>query len=178
MRIWSYTEQEVGDILNEELRGGRLANIDGLVLDLRSRWGGAPADAGEIFVGGTSDMRMIERDGDALYVNTRFDKPLVAIIDEGTRSGMEILAEGLKKNGTKLIGTPTAGAVVAGRGFLLPDDSLLVLAVADVIIDERRLEGDPVDPDETVPFDIRYADGADPQLDAAVQDMTERLSEG
>lgn len=178
VRIWSYTRDEVGQILNRELGGGKLANIDGLVLDLRSRWGGAPADAGEIFVGGTADMQMIERNGDVHHVNTRFDKPVVAIIDEGTRSGMEILAVGLRKNGIELIGTPTAGAVVAGRGFLLPDDSLLVLAVADVTVDGKRLEGDPVDPDRTVPFDIRYADGADPQLDAAVEEMSEKLSQG
>jgi carboxyl-terminal processing protease len=178
VRIWSYTRDEVGDILNREIGGGKLANVDGLVLDLRSRWGGAPADAGEVFVGGTPNMEMIERDGDVNYVNTRFDKPIVAIIDEGTRSGMEILAEGLKKNGVALVGMPTAGAVVGGRGFLLPDDSLLVLAVVDVTVDGKRLEGDPVDPDRTVPFDIRYADGADPQLDAAVEAMSEKLSEG
>jgi carboxyl-terminal processing protease len=178
VRIWSYTREEVGSILNRELGGGKLANIDGLVLDLRSRWGGAPADAGEVFVGGTPDMEMIERDGDVTYVNTRFDKPIVAIIDEGTRSGMEIMAAGLKKNGIELVGMPTAGAVVGGRGFLLPDDSLLVLAVVDVTVDGKRIEGDPVDPDKTVPFDIRHADGADPQLDAAVEAMSEKLSEG
>ena len=36
VRIWSYTRDEVGEILNRELGGGKLANIDGLVLDLRS----------------------------------------------------------------------------------------------------------------------------------------------
>jgi carboxyl-terminal processing protease len=123
-------------------------------------------------------MEMIERDGDVTYVNTRFDKPIVAIIDEGTRSGMEIMAAGLKKNGIELVGMPTAGAVVGGRGFLLPDDSLLVLAVVDVTVDGKRIEGDPVDPDKMVPFDIRHADGADPQLDAAVEAMSEKLSEG
>jgi carboxyl-terminal processing protease len=138
VRIWSYTREEVGSILNRELGGGKLANIDGLVLDLRSRWGG----------------------------------------DEGTRSGMEIMAAGLKKNGIELVGMPTAGAVVGGRGFLLPDDSLLVLAVVDVTVDGKRIEGDPVDPDKMVPFDIRHADGADPQLDAAVEAMSEKLSEG
>jgi hypothetical protein len=63
-------------------------------------------------------------------------------------------------------------------GCLSADDSLLVLAVADVIIDERRLAVDAVDPNETVPFDRRYADGADLQFDAAREDMAARLSEG
>jgi len=52
---------------------------------------------------------------------------------------------------------------------MLPDDSLLVLAVADVTVDGGRLEGKGVEPDVTVPFDIRYANGRDPQFDAAVE---------
>jgi carboxyl-terminal processing protease len=178
IRIWAYTEHEAGDILNSALGGGRLADVDGLVLDLRSRWGGAPADAAELFLGGTPSMEMIERDGDVRYVNTRWHKPVVGIIDEGTRSGMDIFANAFKQNGIPLVGTETAGDVVAGRGFLLPDDSLLVLAVADVLVDGKRLEGNPVQPDIAVPFDIRYADGVDPQLDAALDELMTRLTEG
>ncbi len=63
-------------------------------------------------------------------------------------------------------------------GCLSADASLLVLAVADVLIDERRLAGDAVDPNETVPFDRRYADGADLRFDAAREGMAARLSEG
>jgi carboxyl-terminal processing protease len=178
IRIWAYTHHDVDDILNRVLGGGRLADVDGLVLDLRSRWGGAPADAAELFVGGTPEMEMIERDGDVRYVNTRWHKPVVGIIDEGTRSGMDIFANAFKQNGIPLVGTETAGDVVAGRGFLLPDDSLLVLAVADVLVDGKRLEGNPVQPDVEVPFDIRYADGVDPQFDAALDVLMTRLTEG
>jgi C-terminal processing protease CtpA/Prc len=177
VHLWSYTSDQMTDLLNREL-ATRLKDVDGLILDLRSRWGGAPADAAELFVGDTADMTMTERDGDLRYVNSRFRKPIVAIIDEGTRSGMEILANALKINGIPLVGTKTAGAVVAGRGFLLPDDSLLVLAVADVLVDGGRLEANPVEPDIAVPFDFRYADGADPQFDAALGEMVKRLSEG
>jgi carboxyl-terminal processing protease len=178
IRIWAYTEHEAGDILNAALGGGRLANVDGLLLDLRSRWGGAPADAAELFLGRTPQMQMIERDGDVRYVNTRWHKPVVGIIDEGTRSGMDIFANAFKQNGIPVVGSETAGDVVAGRGFLLPDDSLLVLAVADVLVEGKRLEGHPVQPDIEVPFDIRYADGADPQLDAALDLLMTRLTEG
>jgi C-terminal processing protease CtpA/Prc len=178
IRIWAYTHHEVGDVLNRVLGGGRLADVDGLVLDLRSRWGGAPADAAELFLGGTPEMEMIDRDGDVRYVNTRWRKPVVGIIDEGTRSGMDIFANAFKQNGIPLVGTETAGDVVAGRGFLLPDDSLLVLAVADVLVEGKRLEGHPVQPDIEVPFDIRYADGVDPQFDAALDMLMTRLTEG
>jgi C-terminal processing protease CtpA/Prc len=175
LRIWAYTDRNVPDVLSEAL-AGPLADADGLVLDLRSRWGGAPGDAAEMFVGRTADMRMIDRDGDVSYVNERWRKPVVAIIDEGTRSGMEVLAYSLKKNGIPLVGTETAGDVVAGTGFLLPDDSFLIVAVANVFVDDARLEGNPVQPDIAVPFDIRYADGADPQLDAALAEMDGQLA--
>ncbi len=178
VRIWSFTDRNVERILASELGGGRLADSDGLILDLRGRWGGAPADAAEMFVGGTPAMTMIERDGKSRYINSRWRKPVVAIIDEGSRSGMELFANALKNNRIPLVGTETAGAVVAGRGFLLPDDSLLVLAVADVSVDGLRLEGNPVQPDLRVPFDFRYANGADPQLDAALGKMTSILSGG
>jgi C-terminal processing protease CtpA/Prc len=45
---------------------------------------------------------------------------------------------------------------------------LLYLAVADVLVDGQRLEGIGVEPDILVPFDRRYADGNDPQLNRAI----------
>jgi C-terminal processing protease CtpA/Prc len=168
LHIWAYTREEVRQIINQQLGTGKLKDVDGLVVDLRCRWGGAPGDAAEVFVGGTGDFRLIDRDGSIDPENVRWKKPVVAIIDEGTRSGMELFAYALKKNGIPLVGTRTAGALVAGRGFMLPDDSLLVLAVADVTVDGGRLEGKGVEPDVSVPFDVRYANGKDPQLDAAI----------
>src|SRR5439155_23508982 len=135
VHLWQYTTDAVTQILYDEIANGKLKDVDGLVLDLRSRWGGTPADAGETFLGGTADMYVVQRDGKIQYVNERFRKPVVAIIDNGTRSGMEILAYSLKKNGVPLIGAETAGDVLAATGFLLPDDSLLELAVEDVTVD-------------------------------------------
>jgi carboxyl-terminal processing protease len=88
---------------------------------------------------------------------------------------MEILAYSLKKNGVPLIGEETAGDVLAATAFLLPDDSILELAVDDVYVDGKRLEANPVQPDITVPFDVRYANGRDPQMDAATAALLKRL---
>ncbi len=178
VRLWSYTREAVTRVLYEELGAGRLKDVDGLVLDLRSKWGGAPGDAAETFVGGAANMVAVDRDGTRTFVTFRWHKPVVAIIDGGTRSGMEVLAESLKQNGVPLVGAPTAGNVLAGTTYLLPDDSLLELAVTDVFVDGRRLEAAPVAPDVPVPFDVRYADGHDPQLDAATALMAERLARG
>jgi carboxyl-terminal processing protease len=175
VHLWSYTTDAVTQVLYDEIANGRLKDVDGLVLDLRSRWGGTPADAGETFLGGTQDMYLVQRDGKVQYVNYRFRKPVVAIIDNGTRSGMEILSYSLKKAGVPLIGEETAGDVLAGTAYLLPDDSILELAVEDVFVDGKRLEANPVQPDIRVPFDVRYANGADPQMDAAMAALLKRM---
>jgi len=176
IRVWTYANDRVAEILARQLGDRKLAAADGLVLDLRGRWGGAPADAAEMFVGRSANAQMIDRDGDVRFINYRWQRPVVAIIDAGTRSGMEMLAYSLKKNGIPLVGEPTAGDVLAGTAFLLPDESLLILAVADVLVDGVRLEGAPVTPDIAVPFDVIYAAGADPQRDAAEAALLEILA--
>ncbi len=177
LRLWAYTERQVEGVIEEALTGP-LAEADGLVLDLRSRWGGAPGDAADTFVGGSPEMTMVFRDDKIDLVHARWRKPIVAIIDEGTRSGMEILAYALKENGVTLIGAPTAADVLAGRAFWLPDGSLLEIAVADVFVDGARLEDIGVQPDIAVPFDFRHAAGADPQRAAAIEELSRHLATG
>jgi C-terminal processing protease CtpA/Prc len=171
MRLWTYASDEVRGLVSTLLSTPPLRGSDGLVLDLRSRWGGAPPDAAEVFVGGTPNLELVGRDGKAFSANVRWRAPVVAIIDQGTRSGMEIMAYALKGAGRTLVGTGTAGAVLGGRPYLLKDDSLMLLAVMDVRVAGARLEGIGVRPDIEVPFDIRYAAGRDPQLDRAVAEL-------
>ncbi|WP_421725835.1 S41 family peptidase [Bauldia sp.] len=175
LRLWAYTDRQVKSVIEEAL-SGPLADTEALVLDLRSRWGGAPPTAADTFVGGSPDMSMTYRSGETNTIHARWRKPLVAIIDEGTRSGMEILAYALKDNNITLVGQPTAADVVAGRAFLLPDDSMLEVAVADVFVDGVRLEGAGVAPHIDVPFDVRYAAGADPQRAAALDEVVRQLN--
>ena len=68
-------------------------------------------------------------------------------------------------------------AVVAGRAFRLTDNSLMLLAVADVRVDGGRLEGVGVTPDIAVPNALPYSAGADPQLDRAVEEMRRMLAD-
>ena len=102
---------------------------------------------------------------------------MVAIIDEGTRSGLEVFAYALKLNGVPLVGAKTAGALLGGRGYMLPDSSLLEIAVSDVEVNGERLEGKGVEPHIPVPFDIRYAAGRDPQRDAAIEQAVDMVGE-
>jgi C-terminal processing protease CtpA/Prc len=122
-------------------------------------------------------MTMTGRDGEAELLSASWRKPVVAIIDEGSRSGMEILAYALKRAGVPLIGTRTAGDVLAGRAFVLEDNSLLEIAVSDVHVDGMRLEGNGVPPDVSVPFVLPYSAGNDPQFDRAIDEMAKLLRE-
>lgn len=179
IRLWTLAARNSMGAVAEALAEGKLKDADGLVLDLRGRWGGGSSDAAEMFVGDTPPFRLIDRDGEAMLANVRWNKPVVAIIDEGSRSGLEVFAYALKVNDIPLVGTRTAGALLAGRAYLLPDDSLLEIAVSDAVIgDDTRLEGSGVQPDVPVPFSLPYAAGADPQRDAAIEEMRKILARG
>lgn len=69
----------------------------------------------------------------------------------------------------EVIGTRTAGAVLAARAFLMADGTLLEIPVADVTVDGERLEGVGVTPTIEVPFALEYAEGRDPQLERALE---------
>jgi carboxyl-terminal processing protease len=146
---------------------GEFAQADGLVLDLRGGWGGAVAEYTDAFNPAHPFMQMRGREGGWSTVSRVWDKPLVILIDEGTRSGKEMVSDALQRAGVAtLVGTPTAGAVLGGTTFPLSDGSLLMVAVADVRLDGRRLEANPVEPDVFVERPLPYCNGADPQLEA------------
>lgn len=177
VRLWSYAGWRYQELLEDELAQGRLKDADGLVLDLRGGWGGAQIEYAELFLGGTPDMVVTGREARDEFANFRWRRPLVVLIDGGTRSGKEIVAYALQRKGVRLVGTRTAGAVLAGRARLLGDDSLLLVAVLDVTVDGVRLEGRGVTPDVEVPQALPYAAGRDPQLEAALVEIG-RVLEG
>jgi carboxyl-terminal processing protease len=179
IHLWTLAAPRSMSVVAEALATGPLKDADGLVLDLRGRWGGGSSDAAELFLGDTPPFRLIPRNGKDVLANVRWHRPVVAIIDEGTRSGLEVFAYALKANDIRLVGTRTAGALLAGRAYLLPDDSLLELAVSDAVIgDDVRLEGSGVQPDVPVPFSAPYAAGQDPQREAAIEEMRRILMRG
>ncbi len=139
------------------------------MIDFRDGPGGCDPDFVSLFDPRPPVLTFIERDGTRRPYDPTWRKPLVVLIDGGTRSGKEVVARAIQKKhlGT-LVGERTAGAVAAGQPFLLADKSLLLLAVADILADGERLEGVGVAPDIEVADKLPLAEGADPQLDAAL----------
>ncbi len=155
---------------------GRLASVDGLVLDLRQGWGGSASWFLDLFAA-NRPTEVWRKRGQVWQWHRKWPKPVVVLIDEGSRSAKEILAYALREYAdATLVGTRTAGAVVSGAPFLLRDDSLLVIATMDLEIDGIRLEGRGVEPDVEVPFEFAYSAGNDPQRDAALDVLYKRLT--
>lgn len=177
VRIWSYAGEHYHQALVDQLQGKILQGADALVLDLRDGWGGANPAYLNLFNRDVPVLTMRGRDGEPTTFDSQWRKPAVLLVNRGTRSGKEVLAYGFKAFGLgPVVGTRTAGAVVAGKPFVLADGSLLFLAVRDVTVDGLRLEGVGVEPDTVVPFDVRYSAGADPQLERALAVAAERVT--
>ena len=179
IHIWSYASDDYQEQLEEELIYGRLKQADTLVVDLRDGWGGAPLTALNIYTAPNLSLTTIFRDGTKYTHYAGWNKPVVMIVNGGSRSAKEILAYGFQQFDIgPVVGTPTPGAVVAGRPFLMSDGSLLYVAVADVYVNgDERLEGKGVTPDILVPFSPEYAQGADPQKERALEVALEAVQE-
>jgi carboxyl-terminal processing protease len=158
--------------------------LDGLVVDVRGRVGGgmrvveqmleALDGRGQPYWGATRFSEKPLRGRDREDRTTRAGNPpfrgrSILLIDAGTRSAGEILAQGFRRGGFgPIVGTTTAGAVSAASAFVVPGDLLLYVAVTGLAFDGKALEGAGVTPDHRVERPLAYAGGADPVLEAAL----------
>lgn len=172
IHIWSNAADPYQQQLQDELIYGRLKNADGLVLDLRDGWGGGDVSYLNIFTAKHNlSITNVPRNHRPYTYNYQWKKPVVMLVNEGSRSSKEILALSFQQSKIgSVIGTQTIGAVLAGRPFIMRDGSLLYLAVTNVFVNgNQRLEGKGVIPDINVPFPLEYAQGADPQKQKAIE---------
>ncbi|ABA20438.1 Peptidase S41 [Trichormus variabilis ATCC 29413] len=178
VHIWSNAADPYQQQLQNELIYGRLKNADGLILDLRDGWGGGDISYLNIFTAEKSpSVTHVQRNGRRYTYNYQWKKPVVMLVNEGSRSSKEILAFNFQQNQIgQVIGTKTTGAVVAGRPYIMQDGSLVYVAVADVFLNgNQRLEGKGVTPDINVPFSLEYAQGVDPQKQKAIETLLKAL---
>ncbi|MBW4630818.1 MAG: S41 family peptidase [Iphinoe sp. HA4291-MV1] len=178
VHIWSNAAEPDQEKLREDLIYGRLRDAQALVLDLRDGWGGGDIGYLNIFTAKEGpSVTSVPRNGKRYTYISQWKKPVIMVINEGSRSSKEILAYAFGQHKIGLVvGSKTTGAVVAGRPFLMPDGSFLYLAVSNVFLNEtQRLEGKGVTPNINVPFSLEYAQGADPQKERAIEALLEAL---
>lgn len=169
IHIWT-GGQESHDAF-ENLVATKLAETDGLILDLRDGYGGNSLNDLDYFYrnpAGYPLFTMKDRAGHKSGIKEFYDKPLVALINSGSRSGKELLAYSLKSSGrAQLVGDRTAGYVLAGRLYPIDERSALYLAVADAEIDGKRIEGAGVEPDILITNPDCRSDVAEAQFEKA-----------
>jgi len=159
--------------------------VEGIIIDIRPGFGGGPVEEYmEPFVKNSSETvthKEINRTKTYHFTDKfekpgKFEKPVIIVINGGTRSAKEILAYYFRK--TKrgvLIGERTAGFVSGGGLERISGDSLLLYCRSMKVIDGKLLEGVGVEPDIEVPFDIRFAAGKDIQLERAKDEMVKLI---
>ncbi len=180
VHIWSNAADSDQQQLQDDLIYGRLKEADALVLDLRDGWGGGEINYLNIFTAKVGpNVTSVSRNGKRYMYISQWKKPVVMVVNQGSRSSKEILAFGFQQHKIgPLLGSKTAGAVLAGSPFLMQDGSFVYVAVANVFVNEKqRLEGKGVTPDINVPFSLEYAQGADPQKEQAIETVLAALKQ-
>jgi len=172
--LWTMTNDKFKDAMETALTG-RLANTDGLVLDLRDGFGGHPFRFTDVLFRPDIDWKQNQR-GRVVTYRTGYGKPIIVLINEGTRSAKESFAFQIKKtNRGLLLGATTAGAFLGAGGFPISVDSYLELPIVDLSLDGVRLEGVGVSPDIPVSAEDTYGPN-DKQLTKALEVLTEKLN--
>src|ERR1051326_1467457 len=169
VHIWSCAAESYQTQLDAELNG-RLRDADALVVDLRDGWGGASPRYIWPFIAPPLTLKITKRGAQPTIHEEAWTKPVCLLVNGGTRSGKELLTYYFKKvRRGSVVGSRTAGAFMFGRPMVMRDGSLLFLAVSDLTIDGKRLEGVGVSPDVEVPFLPKFTGGSDPQKKRAVE---------
>ena len=177
VRLWWLRGMEMKDALQDGIH--RANETEGIIIDIRDGYGG---DMGYEFIApflqyGLGEVTVESTERKRVFMSIAgCNKPVVVLINSGSRSGKEVLAYLFKKTGRGvLVGERTAGYVTGGRKKEISSDSFLYYGACNMLIDGKRLEGVGVEPDIEVPFDIRFAAGKDIQLERAKDEIVQLI---
>ena len=155
IHFWFIHVRGVPQLLKEKLEGD-FADCDALILDLRGRGGN----------GGVLKQIYAVLSGE----NSSWQKPVVALINQNSRSAKEVIAYELKKqNLALLVGERTAGAVIPATFKKVGPETMLMYPTFRLGKYTDTLEGHGVAPDIVVREPGPYSAGADPLIDAGVE---------
>ncbi len=177
VRLWWLRGPKMLDALEYGIH--RANEAEGIIIDIRDGVGG---DIGYEFItpflqyglGETTIVSVGRRQ--TFESSAGCSKPVVILINDGSRSGKETLAYLFKKTGRGvLVGERTAGFVVGGRKENISSESFLYYGAFKMDVDGKNLEGIGVEPDINVPFDIRFSSGRDIQLERAMDTIVELI---
>ena len=148
---------------------GALSKTDAMILDLRDGFGGRPEGYADPFFRPEVNLEWKYSEELKLSQPFGYQRPLVVLINGGSRSAKEVLSFILKtsKRAT-LIGSPTAGNVLGTFPQKIGDWAYLEIPMVDVFANGVRLENNGVKPNITVPVEFDES-GKDLVLAAALK---------
>lgn len=165
-RLWAAVDEDFAKTLADfvYLRAGE---ADGFILDLRGGFGGRPEQMLDPFF--RPDVALTWEIGESAFTtHYGFGKPLVALVDQDTRSAKEVLAFMLKKTGRAvLLGTGTAGDLLGTFPQRVSDWAVMIVPRASLLLDGEKIEGRGVEPDFFVADQVGQ-DGEDLLLERAI----------
>lgn len=150
------------------------SNTDGFILDIRDGFGGRPEKfldqfylPGNKIVWNYGQMKQDQYFG--------YSKPLVVLINEGSRSAKEVAAQIVKTSGRgTLVGKTTAGHVLGTSPMRVNDWSILEVPMVSLKVDGIDLEGNGVKPDIEVTPEFA-ADGTDRILAKGIETLIGKM---
>ena len=174
VHLWTMAQDAFRATL-ESLVENKLHDTDGLILDLRDGYGGHPFGYADVFFRPDVSWESQQRGQKAIVQHTGYGKPIVALINGGTRSAKEFFAYEMRSSRrATLVGTPTAGAFI-GAGFVpIGSSGVLEIAELGLKVDGIRLENNGVRPDVLVEARNIYTD-QDAQLNRAKEILVRGL---
>ncbi len=174
VHLWTMAHMAFRDAL-ENLALGKLHNTDGLILDLRDGYGGFPWGFGDVFYRPDIAWQEWSHGVEPHVRYTGYARPMVVLINGGTRSAKESFTYQFKTSHRAIIvGSRTAGAFLGAGSYKIGSDGLLELAVLGLRLDGNRLEGVGVTPDVAVPPAFSYT-AQDTQLARAEQVLADAI---
>jgi len=161
---------QISDMLGIFVRQGLAGRSDALIYDLRDGFGGRPEGFFELFF--APDYELAWGLGSVTSKQrTGYDKPMVVLTNEGTRSAKEVVSAIFKKSKrATLIGQPTKGDVLGTFPQMIGDWGILEIPMVDLAFEGERMEKNPVQPDISVKDDP-FRPG-DEQFEAALDHLS------
>ncbi|MCC6464748.1 MAG: PDZ domain-containing protein [Planctomycetes bacterium] len=171
IHFWHFLHMGMAEALSRAIRK-TWTECDGAIIDLRGR-GGSPAVMNACFAPFAEPPAMGMRMGGGGYNMPRWDRPVVALQDSGSRSAKEVYAHNWKwQKVGPLVGESTPGAVLGSTFAQLPDGSYLLFPAQNVrslTYGQVELEGNPVEPTHPVKDLLPFAAGADTIKQAGIK---------
>jgi carboxyl-terminal processing protease len=163
--LWTMGSDEFRKALTDEVYG-EMKDTDGFILDIRDGFGGRPEGFGEPF----QEKKPEESSKD----KPAYTKPLVVLINHGSRSAKEVFSYLIKKSKrATLIGTNTAGNVLGTFPARINDWSYIEIPMVEFPVDGVRLEKVGVAPD--IKVEPEFQDGKDLVLAKALDVLAQTV---